>query len=435
MSASPGKLALRPKADLVIRNIGELLTMAGHSKEPVVKPSEESLAIAKSQGGLCVASSSGRICYIGVPQGLVEHVDVGSAVEVDAMGKAVVPGFVDSHTHALFAGSREEELSYKISGLSYLEILSRGGGILKTVRETRLASDETLAAETSKRLDRMTEYGTTTFEIKTGYGLSVKEEIRLLRLIGVLKDAGYDIEPTLLSAHAVPEEYSDRAGNYVDEVVLPTIDEASKAHLARFCDVFLEKGVFGRAEARSILEYAKKKRLAPKLHADEFSDLGGAKLASELDAVSADHLLCASNAGIRALAKRKTMCVLLPGTSFSSFAPAYANAREIISKGAPVALATDMSPNSWIESMQFVISLSCYGMKMTPEEALIAATINGAHAIRRSHEVGSIEVGKHLDAVVTSLCSYREIPYRIAGNCARVVIKKGKVVHEAQLDD
>jgi imidazolonepropionase len=421
----------RIKADLVIRNIGQLLTMQGGSNSPVIQPTVKSLGIVRG-GGTCICGASGRICFVGKETDLSEKVDTGSALEINANNRLVLPGFVDSHTHAIFAGSRENEIQFKISGLSYLEILKRGGGILKTVRQTRSASDQDLISQTKNRLDRMIACGTTTFEIKTGYGLSLKEETRLLGLIDNIKRSpGYDIESTLLAAHAMPKEFSSKR-KFIDEVVFPSIDYAAEKKLASFCDVFMERGVFNGSDSKKILEYAKSRGLKLKIHADEFSDLGGAKIASYLGVVSADHLLKASTNGIKSLGKGGIVCVLLPGTSLALFAPSYAKARALIQSKAPVAIATDLSPNSWVESMQFVISLACYGMKMTPEEALIASTINGAHAIGRANDVGSLEEGKLCDLLITNLDNYEEIPYRIAANSISKVIKQGRVIQDNQ---
>jgi imidazolonepropionase len=315
-----------------------------------------------------------------------------------------------------------------------LQILEKGGGILKTVRETRNASDSQILEETKARLNRMFCYGTTTFEVKTGYGLDLESEKRLLQIIEQLsKTHGFDVAPTLLSAHAVPPEYAGREVQYIEDVVRPSIDFASENKLARFCDVFMEKGVFDRSQARQILVHAKSKNLGLKIHADEFSDLGGARLASELKVTSADHLMQASPEGIRELAESSIISVLLPGTSLSSFASSFAKARDFISNRCPVALATDLSPNSWIESMQFVMSLACYEMHMTPVEALVGATINGAHAIGKAKDVGSIEVGKKCDLAIMNLSNYEEIPYRIGTNNVRIVIKNGSLVRAVQI--
>ncbi len=422
----------RDKADVIFTNLGEVLTLSGTSSKAVIHPTSETLGILRGSD-MAIAASSGKITYIGKSADLNEVVDSSSALEVDCKKKLVVPGFIDSHTHAIFAGSREEELNLKLSGHSYLEILGMGGGILKTVKETRNATQEDLVKQTKDRLDRMVSLGTTTFEIKSGYGLTVKDEIRLLETISFLRNnKEYDIEPTLLSAHAIPQEYSHSVNSYVEEVVKPTINITSDRSLARFCDVFLEKGVFGVKEARRILEYGKAKGLLPKLHADEFSDLGGAQLSAEVSAVTADHLLKSSPEGIGHLARSGVISVLLPGTSLSSFAGNYANAREIINRGGAVALGTDLSPNSWIESMQFVISLACYGMKMTPTEAIVAATINSAHAIDRARDVGSIEVGKSCDLLVLNLRNHEELPYRIGSSNILNVVKKGKVLRDTQ---
>ena len=277
----------------------------------------------------------------------------------------------------------------------------------------------------------MVSFGTTTFEVKSGYALSVNGEIRLLELLHKLRTKyGFDIEPTLLSAHAIPKEYSGRSQAYIEDVVIPTINICADRSLARFCDVFLEEGAFGYGEAERILTYAARVGLKSKIHADEFSDQGGARLASELGAVSADHLGRASMMGMKSLARKGVVGVLLPGTLFSSFAGAYAKAREMIEFGVPVAIGSDMSPNSWIESMQFVCTLACYGMRLTPEEALVGATINGAHAISRADSVGSIELGKDFDVLVFNLKNYVEVPYRIGSNNVEKVIKRGRVIAE-----
>jgi imidazolonepropionase len=415
----------------VLRNIGELVTIAGHSGKPVRHPTVETLGILRKEG-TCIASCAGKIDFVGASSDVSDHVSTTRATEIDCKGKLVIPGFVDSHTHAVFAGSREEELEYKLSGLSYLDILRKGGGILKTVKETREASTETILKQTSSRLDRMMSYGTTTFEVKSGYGLSVDSEIRLLEILSELqRREKYDLEPTLLAAHALPPEYTKRARDYIDEVVYRAISVARKRRLAKFCDVFLEAGVFGRDEAKRVLEYARAQGFALKIHADEFSNLEGASLGAAVKVVSADHLLHSSMYGINALSRSGAVCTLLPGTALSSFSK-YANARGMVDSGAPVALATDLSPNSWIESMQLVLSLACFGMRMTPAEAIVAATINGAHAISRGEDVGSIEISKKSDLVLFDLSSHEEIPYRIGSNNAMTVVKRGKVVRETQ---
>jgi len=420
----------RQRADLVFYNIGELLTFSGNSRKPVLFPTQNSLGVLNT-GDLCVAAVGEKIAYVGRKSDLNDNLSTSSSIDIDCQKHLVMPGFVDSHTHAIFAGSRENELSSKLSGMSYLDILKSGGGILKTVRETNRASDEVLVSQTKKRLERMIAMGTTTAEVKTGYSLSISGEIRLLELLEKLRiDFGFDIVSTLLSAHAIPEEYSGKKESYLSEVVIPSINVASERRLAKFCDVFLEEGVFDFADAETILNHAARVGLLTKIHADEFSDQHGAELGASLKVVSADHLGRSSLEGILALSKSGVIAVLLPGTLFSSFVGTYAKARQYIDLGLPVAIATDLSPNSWIESMQFVISLACYGMRITVEEALVAATINGAHAISRAHDLGSIEVGKKANILVCEVDSYNEIPYRIASNVVQKVFRNGSLAQE-----
>jgi imidazolonepropionase len=418
----------KQEADLVIRNIGQIVTVAGFSDTAAVRPNVDSLGVmeASADDPISLASKDGVIRFIGKHSDLGQSVSTTSASEIDAKSSLVLPGFVDAHTHAVFAGERERELEMKLAGLTYMEILSRGGGILRTVEATRKASKDQLVEETSNRLDSMISNGTTTFELKTGYGLNLESEITLLETIDALRTR-FDVSPTLLSAHAIPPEFSGNSEGYVKEVVLPSINIASNRKLASFFDVFLEEGVFDRDESRLMLEYAAKRNLQTKLHADEFTNQDGAALAAELKTISADHLLCTTDEGFEKLAQSKVVGVLLPGTSLTSFAR-YARAREMIQLGIPIALATDLSPNSWIESMQFVISLACYCLRMTPAEAIVGTTINGAHAIKRADELGSLEVGKKCDLLITRLKNYQQIGYRISGNYVRTVVKKGKVV-------
>jgi imidazolonepropionase len=421
----------RTKASFIVRNVGQLVTISGHSKGPCAHPDESSLGLIgdKESHKTCIASKDGKICFVGNSDKLSDTIDSSSAIEIDAHGRLVLPGFVDCHTHTIFSGSREDELNDKLSGVSYLDILKKGGGILRTMRQTRVASDNQILDETQDRLKRMVSFGTTTVEIKTGYGLDLSNEMRLLRIMKRLSELReVDIVPTLLSAHAIPPEFSGNSAGYIGSVVKPTIDGASKEGLAEFCDVFMEEGVFGAQETTAILEYAYSMGLKKKIHADEFSDLGGAALGARMNVVSADHLMRASSEGIKALAQGGVVSVLLPGTSLSSFSPSYANAREAIRQGGAVALATDSSPNSWIESMQLIISLACYCMKMTPAEALVGATINAAHAVSRASSIGSIELGKKCDLLIMNLSNYQEIPYRIGSNNVSAVIKNGNLV-------
>ncbi len=394
---------------------------------PAKFPTYETLGVLKTED-LCVAASSSEIVFVGRRSDLNESYSTTRALDIDCRSQLVMPGFVDSHTHTVFAGSREGELSAKLSGMSYLEILKSGGGILKTVRETNLASEEELLFQTKGRLKRMTGNGTTTVEVKSGYALSVSGEIRLLEVLAKLRaEYGYDIVPTILSAHAIPQEYIGKAVAYVSEVVIPSINVAAERKLAKFCDVFLEEGVFGYRDSESILSHAARVGLSTKIHADEFSDQHGAELGAKLGVVSADHLGRSSLEGIAALSRSGAVAVLLPGTLFSSFVGTYAKARQFIDLGLPVAIATDLSPNSWIESMQFVISLACYGMRITVEEAIVAATINGAHALSRAKDVGSIETGKRANILICNVENYKQVPYRIGSSVVEKVIRDGRL--------
>ncbi len=334
-----GKNSSKPAIDSVLYNVGELLTLSGTSSKPVRFPTVETLGLLQTEE-LCIGVASRKIVFVGRRSELNEEFATTQATEIDCRGQLVMPGFVDAHTHAIFAGSREGELSEKLSGRSYLEILQSGGGILKTVRDTRNASDSALISQTNSRLDRMASFGTTTVEIKSGYALTVSGEIRLLELLEKLRaDYGYDIIPTLLSAHAVPPEYAGKVEAFVAEVVTPTVNIAAERKLAKFCDVFLEEGVFGYRESEAILSHAGRIGLQTKIHADEFSDQRGAELGAKLGVVSADHLGRSSLEGISTLAKTNSMAVLLPGTLFSSLVGTYAKARQYIDLGLPVAIA------------------------------------------------------------------------------------------------
>ncbi len=347
---------------------------------------------------------------------------------IDATGKVVLPGFVDAHTHAAFAGSRHGELAWKAEGLSYQEIAARGGGILHTVRETRSASREALVAATRKRLDGMLRFGTTTAEVKSGYGLTTESELAMLGAIDELAAAHpMGLVSTFLGAHAVPPEFEGRADAYADLVASEMIPAASTRTGARFCDVWVEAGYFTADQARRILAAAKAHGLDAKVHADELSDSGGAALAAEVGAVSADHLLHASEAGLRAMAEAGVVGVLLPATSLAANLP-FAEARRIISAGVPVALGTDLSPGSWNESMQVALALATHGLGMYPEEAVTAATVNAAFAVGRGKEVGTLEPGKAGDLLVLDADSVGHLGYRIGGNLVEKVVKSGRVV-------
>ena len=355
---------------------------------------------------------------------------------LDAHGCVLMPGFVDPHTHVIWGGDRANEFEMKMSGKPYLEILAEGGGIISTVRATRTASIESLIAQTRPRLLRMFAHGTTTVEAKTGYGLQTATELRLLKALLALDDeTPIDLSFTFLGAHAIAPEYKDDPQTYTDlvcETMLPTLCQWWEVHAPRlplpFVDVFCEDRAFDLSQSRQILQKAKELGFPLKIHADEFDNLGGASLAVELGAASADHLVKTSDADVAALGKSDTVAVSLPCTPFGLAEKDYTPARKLIEAGAILALATDCNPGtSWNESMQFVIALACRAMKLTPAQAIAAATINAAHAIRRSETIGSIEVGKQADMLILSVSDYRQLGYRYGTNLVRQIIKRGQI--------
>lgn len=354
---------------------------------------------------------------------------------LDASGCVLMPGFVDPHTHLIWAGDRADEFEKKMSGKPYLEILAEGGGIISTVKKTRAASMETLITQSRSRLLRMFIHGTTTAEAKTGYGLQTATELRLLKALLALDDESpLDLAITFLGAHAIPPEYKDNPQGYTDlvcETMLPMLKEWWETHAPRlslpFVDVFCETKAFDGKQSEQILKKAKGLGFPLKIHADEFDNLGGATLAAELGAASADHLVVTSDADIAALAKSETVAVSLPCTPFGLAENHYTPAQKLIAADAYFALATDCNPGTtWNESMQFVIALACRAMKITPAQAIAAATINSAHAIRRSDLIGSIEVGKQADMLILNAPDYRHLGYRYGTNLVRQVIKRGR---------
>jgi imidazolonepropionase len=355
---------------------------------------------------------------------------------LDANRCVLMPGFVDPHTHVIWGGDRANEFEMKMAGAAYLDILAAGGGILSTVRATRTASIETLIAQTRPRLLRMFAHGTTTVEAKTGYGLQTATELRLLKALLTLDDeTPLDLSFTFLGAHAIAPEYKDDPQGYTDlvcETMLPILCQWWEVHAPRrtlpFVDVFCENKAFDLKQSEQILKKAKELGFRLKVHADEFDNLGGASLAVDLGAASADHLVKTSDADIAALGKSDTVAVSLPCTPFGLAERQYTPARKIIDADGILALATDCNPGTtWNESMQFVIALACRTMKLTPAEAIAASTINSAHAIRRADTIGSIEVGKQADMLVLSVPDYRHLGYRYGTNLVKQVIKRGQV--------
>lgn len=413
----------RIAGDLVVIHATEVLTLQGPNRP---RRGDEMRALGIIYDGAIVVRS-GRIQAVGETKEILRH--HGRSLHVlDASGKVVLPGFVDPHTHVAFGGSRHQEIAMKAMGLTYREIAARGGGILKTVADTRAASKASLAAQTRRRLDAMLRLGTTTAEIKSGYGLSVESELAILEVIRSLsRTHRIGIVPTFLGAHAIPPELATRPDAYVDLVVREMIPAVGERSLSRFCDVWVEEEYFSRDQARRIFAAARKHGLTPKVHADELSDTGGAALAADVGAVSADHLVHASEDGLRAMAERGIVGVLLPGASFASGIP-YADARRIIAAGVPVALGTDCSPASWNESIPFVLTLATHRLGMLPEEAIAAATINAAFAVGIGNEVGSLEPGKAGDLTLLDIETYGHLGYRMNGSLVDTVVKAGEVV-------
>lgn len=355
---------------------------------------------------------------------------------LDAGRCVVMPGFVDPHTHVIWAGDRANEFEMKMAGTPYLDILAAGGGILSTVKATRTASIESLIAQTRPRLLRMFAHGTTTAEAKTGYGLNAATELRLLKALLALENEGpLDLAITFLGAHAIAPEFKDNPQGYVDETIntmLPMLKDWWGTHAPHhplpFVDVFCEDRAFTLEQSRQVLTRACSLGFPIKIHADEFDNLGGASLAVELGAASADHLVKTSDADIAALGKSETVAVSLPCTPFGLAEKDYTPARKLIEADALLALATDCNPGTtWNESMQFVIALACRTMKLTPAQAIAATTINSAYAIRRADTVGSIEVGKQADMLILSVSDYRQLGYRYGTNLVKQVIKRGRI--------
>jgi imidazolonepropionase len=413
--------------DLLIHSATQLLTLA--SDGPKRGTAMEDLGIIE-HGAVAIKDS--LIALVG-PTSEVQG-QVTAAEELDASGKVVMPGFVDPHTHLVFAGDRAGEFEQRIRGASYMEIMAAGGGITATVRATRAASVEQLMEESRARLDRMLAHGTTTAEIKTGYGLDVENELKMLEAIRRLDtEHPADLVPTFLGAHAVPKEYEGRADEYVDLVVeemLPMVKSQIPNRKSQiFCDVFCDEGAFTLEQSRRVLEAAHALGFGLKIHADEFKPLGGTRLAVELGAISADHLVCTPDDEIELLARSGTIAVALPGTPFGLGHHEYTPARRIIGAGGALALATDLNPGTcWCESMQLIVALACRFMEMTPAEAIAAVTINAAHAIRLGDQVGGLEVGKKADVLILDIPDYRHLSYRFGVNLVDKVIKGGRLV-------
>ena len=415
------------KPDVLLTGIGQIATIAGHSEEP--KRGEELQEVSIIKNG-AIAIADGKIVSVGTTDEVLSQItEMPELPAIEFPDMLAVPGFIDSHTHLGFGGSRENDFAMKLQGKTYLEILEAGGGILNTLRTTRKATQDELRNNAFSYAESMLSQGTTTIEAKSGYGLSTGHELKMLRAYRDLQTKlPTEIISTFMGAHAIPPEYEGRAEDYVDLIINEMIPAVAEDNLAEFCDVFTEKGVFSIEQSKHIFAAAKSNGMKLKVHADEIVQLGGAELAAEVGAVSADHLLMASDDGLEAMRKAGTIATLLPATAFSLNAE-YADARKMIDMDLPVALATDFNPNCANESMFFTIALACYKMKMQPREALSAVTINAAHALNRGKTHGSIEVGKRADILILDCPNPEYLTWRFGANLVHTVISNGQVVH------
>ena len=417
------------KADLIIKNIDNLITLKGPNRP---RAKEEMKDINSIKNGI-LAIKEDKIIYVGEGE-IPDNIEIDeNTVFIDGRGKTVTPGLVDPHTHLIHGGSRENELAMKLNGYGYLDILEAGGGIHSTVKATREASFEELYEKAKKSLDIMLSFGVTTVEAKSGYGLDDFEtEIRQMEVAKKLdEDHPLDVVSTFMGAHAIPSAYKENSRGFIDLIINEMIPVVTERKLAKFIDVFCEKGVFTVEESKEILEAGKKQGLLAKVHADEIQALGGAELAAEVNCVSAEHLVAASDEGIRKMAEENVIAVLLPATSFNLQSGKFAKARQMIEEGVAVALSTDYNPGSSpTENMQLVMSFASLIMKLTPEEVITAATINAAAALKLEKEIGSIEVGKKADITIFDAPNLNYIIYHFGINHTDSVIKDGKLVYK-----
>lgn len=409
--------------NLVIIN-ATVSTPLGHSARKGVE-----MGAIHTVENAAVVVTDGKIEYVGTMAGMPSKGD--SHKVIDAAGRAVLPGFVDSHTHLIFGGFRPDEFEWRLKGDSYMSIMERGGGIQSTVNATRTESVEDLTAKAQWFINRMVRMGVTTVEAKSGYGLDTATELKMLDAINRLAtdpDQKLRVVATFLGAHAVPKEYKGRTGEYVDLMIREMLPAVKGK--ARFCDIFTEKNVFEIEDSRRFLQAAREAGFELKLHADEIVTLGGAELAAEMGAVSADHLLHVSDKGVEDMARAGVVATLLPLTAFTLKEP-YAPARKFIDKGAAVALATDLNPGSCFSgSIPLTIALACIYMNMSIEETITALTLNGAAAVGLADRTGSLEAGKDADIVILNYQNYRMLPYYVGMNCVKTAISAGRVVAE-----
>ncbi len=417
----------KPIADIIIMNAGELLTMVYTKGEE--NGTDNPLGMINDGA---VAIKDGKIIFVGKTEDVVSEIEFSrDTVRIDANKKVVMPGFVDPHTHVVFKGTREREFILRHQGVPYMKILKEeNAGIISTVRWTRKATFEELLDITKKHISEMVDWGTTTLEIKSGYGLNLEEEIKILRIAQYIKGhSPLNIRSTLLAAHIIPPEYHMRDEKYVDLVLSDIIPIIAKNGLADFNDVWCEKGAFTMEQSKRILETGFKNGLIPKVHADEMSDAGGAKLAANVKAISADHLTYANEEGLKMMKEANVVAVLLPITTFSLGKEKFADGGKMVEMGLTVALGTDYNPGtSMCPSMPLVMSFAVVRMKMDIISVLYGATLNAAKAMGMQDEVGSLEVGKRANVNVLNIKDYEEIPYRIGENYVERVISNGEIL-------
>jgi imidazolonepropionase len=408
---------------LLIRNLSQIATASGNAPK---RGRELRELVMRDQSVIVVRD--GRFAFIGYESDIDNALRELIIEDYDARGATAVPGFVDSHTHIPFAGYRESEFNRRLQGETYSDIAASGGGIASTVRATRAASEQELTANVVMRARTMARYGTTTSEAKSGYGLNLEDELKQLRAIRAAGETSpVRLVPTCLAAHEFPPE--DRGAAWVDRIIDEILPRVAAENLAVFCDVFVERGVFTREQGDAILRAGVRHGMTPRMHADELSDTDGASLAASLHAASADHLMHISDSGIAALGASNTVANMLPATSFFLMSDRYAPARKLIDANAIVSLSTDCNPgSSMTESMQIVMQLATLQMKMTVEESLTAATLNGAYSLRLAQETGSIEVGKRADLVLLDAPSYLHLVYHFGVNLVRDVLRDGRFV-------
>lgn len=410
--------------DLLIKN-ATLVTPEGKSARK-----GSSMGVLKIVENAFIIVREGKILYADDQNGASEALSSLSEgyKEIDAKGKVVLPGFIDSHTHLIFGGYRPDEFEWRLKGDSYMSIMERGGGIQSTVNATRKETARSLALKASWYLDKMSDMGVTTVEIKSGYGLDLENELKQLDAIYMLRRMNNKVDTvaTFLGAHAVPTEYKGRTSEYVDLIISEMLPKA--VGRAKFCDIFTEKNVFEIEDSRRLLSAARKLGFSLKLHADEIVQLGGAELAAELRAVSADHLLHVSDNGIKEMARCNVVATLLPLTAFALKEP-FAPARKFIEAGTAVALATDLNPGSCFSgSIPLTIALACIYMNMSIEETITALTINGAAALELADSKGTVEKGKDADLIILDFDNYKMLTYYIGMNCVNTVIKSGEII-------